>query len=154
VPNISIAGDFIVGFTGETDDDFNQTAELVRKARYKNCFVFKYSVRPGTTAERRLCDDVPMEVKKQRNIELLSVQEKISREVVADFMDTEVKVLVEGLSKKPHLNKTENNDNPQLIGRTADDWIVVFNGPENLAGNFAKVKIIKTSPLTLFGQMA
>jgi len=153
VPDITIAGDFIVGFGGETDEDFEQTVELVKKARYKNCFVFKYSPRPGTVSEKKLQDNIPLEVKKRRNYRLLEVQEKISREISTEFQERRVTVLVEGLSKKPHLNAAENNDNPQLIGRTADDWIVVFNGPESLAGHFAKVKITKTSPLTLFGQL-
>ncbi|MCK5472804.1 MAG: tRNA (N6-isopentenyl adenosine(37)-C2)-methylthiotransferase MiaB, partial [Planctomycetes bacterium] len=78
VPRIAIAGDFIVGFPGETDEDFAATVDLVKNARYKNCFVFKYSPRPGTIGEKRLADDVPDEVKRQRNIELLAVQEKIS----------------------------------------------------------------------------
>lgn len=150
--NIAIASDFIVGFPGETQEDFQQTVELVKKAGYKNCFVFKYSNRPGTTADKRLADNIPLEIKKQRNYRLLEAQQEISAALAAEFQDKEVKVLVEGLSKKPHLNVAENNDNPQLIGRTADDWIVVFNGPESLAGQFAKVKITKTSPLTLFGQ--
>jgi tRNA-2-methylthio-N6-dimethylallyladenosine synthase len=153
VPDISVAGDFIVGFPGETDDDFEKTVDLVKKARYKNCFVFKYSPRPGTRAEKKLEDDIADEVKKQRNYKLLEVQEAISADLAAEFQDKQVKILVEGLSKKPHLNRAENDDNPQLIGRTADDWIVVFNGPVSLAGQFANVKIIKTSPLTLFGSM-
>ena len=153
VPDIEIAGDFIVGFPGETDDDFAATVRLVEKARYKNCFVFKYSPRPGTTADKKLEDNVPAEVKKKRNIELLAVQEKISDELGRRFLDKEVKVLVEGLSKKPHLDKSGNKNALQLVGRTAADWIVVFNGPESLAGQFATVKITKTSPLTLFGAL-
>ncbi len=151
VPGITIAGDFIVGFPDETDDDFAATVDLVKKARYKNCFIFKYSTRPGTAADNRLQDNIPAEVKKQRNIELLAVQEKISAELSKEFIGKTVKVLVEGLSKKPHLNAAENTDNPQLTARTADDWIVVFNGPPTLAGRFANVKITKTSPLTLVG---
>jgi tRNA-2-methylthio-N6-dimethylallyladenosine synthase len=154
VPDVAIAGDFIVGFPGETDDDFQQTIELVRKARYKNCFVFKYSPRPGTTADSRLSDSVPAEVKQKRNIELLAVQEEISAELSAQFLNRQVAVLVEGPSKKPHLNKAAGRDHPQLLSRTADDWIVVFNGPESLAGQFADVRITKTSPLTLFGELA
>ena len=154
VPGIEIAGDFIVGFPGETDKDFEATVNLVEKARYKNCFVFKYSPRPGTVGDKRLKDDVPLKVKKQRNNQLLAIQEKISDELSRQFLNKEVTVLVEGLSKKPHLNKAENQDNPQLVGRTAGDWIVVFNGPENLAGQFAKIKITKTSPLTLFGKLS
>ena len=153
VPDIAIAGDFMVGFPGETQADFEATVDLVKKARYKNCFVFKYSMRPGTTADKRLKDDIPLEVKKSRNIELLAVQEKISEQLSAGFLGKEVTVLVEGLSKKPHLNDTESGDTPQLIGRTATDYIVVFNGPPSLAGQFAEVKITKTSPLTLFAAL-
>jgi len=64
-----------------------------------------------------------------------------------------VKILIEGLSKKPHLNTGDSGDRPQLVGRTDTDYIVVFNGPLSLAGQFAKVKIIKTSPLTIFGEL-
>lgn len=153
VPGIEIAGDFIVGFPGEDDDDFQQTVSLVKKAQYKNAFIFKYSPRPGTTSDKRLEDTVSVEVKKKRNIELLAVQEKISEKLSEQFLDREMKVLVEGLSKKPHLNAEDGKSHPQLVGRTAGDWIVVFNGPATLAGTFAKVKIIKTSPLTLFGEL-
>jgi len=153
VPDIAIAGDFMVGFPGETEEDFQGTVRLVEKARYKNCFVFKYSPRPGTMADKRLQDDIPQEIKRRRNIELLSVQEKISDELSKQFLGKTVKVLVEGLSKKPHLNSFEKKGYPQLVGRTAENWIVVFNGPMDLAGEFAKVKITRTSPLTLFGEM-
>jgi len=153
VPEIAIAGDFIVGFPGETEEDFQATVDLIKKARYKNSFIFKYSPRPGTIAEKKLQDDVPIEVKKKRNTELLAVQEKISNELSRDFLGKEVKVLVEGPSKKPHLNSVEGENRPQLVGRTATDYIVVFNSPLSLAGQFAKVKITRTSPLTLFGEL-
>jgi len=163
VPGIAISGDFMVGFPGETEEDFEKTASLVQNARYKNCFVFKYSARPGTAAEKRLQDTVPEEVKKRRNIKLLAVQEKISDELAKEFLGKEVKVLVEGLSKKSGVNPYGEKSyppslklrrtSPQLVGRTAEDWIVVFNGPVSLAGEFAKVKITRTSPLTLFGEM-
>jgi len=154
VPNIAIAGDFIVGFPGETDDDFRATVELVKKARYRNCFIFKYSPRPGTTADKKLRDTVPPRVKQARNVELLAVQQEISGELSRYFLGKEVKVLVEGPSKKPHLNAGENSGHPQLVARTAGDWIVVFNGPASLAGQFAAVKITKTNPLTLFAELA
>lgn len=154
VPGIAISGDFMVGFPGETEEDFENTVNLVKKAKYKNCFVFKYSPRPGTTAEKRLQDIVPEEVKRERNIKLLAVQEKISDELAREFQGKEVKVLVEGLSKKAGVNPCGDKGYPQLVGRTAEDWIVVFDGPVKLAGEFAKVKITKTSPLTLFGEMS
>jgi tRNA-2-methylthio-N6-dimethylallyladenosine synthase len=153
VPGIAIAGDFIVGFPGETEDDFAATVELVKKAKYKNCFIFKYSPRPGTTADKRLQDNVPAEVKQRRNVELLAVQEKVSDELSKVFLGKEVKVLVEGLSKKSRRDSRDSVARPQLMSRTAEDWIVVFNGPVSLAGDFAKVKIINTSPLTLFGEL-
>ena len=154
VPGIAIAGDFIVGFPGESEDDFEATVELLKKARYRNSFIFKYSPRPGTTADKRLEDTVPTEVKKKRIAELLAAQEKISDELSRDFLGKEVKVLVEGLSKKSHLNVSDSGDKPQLVGRTATDYIVVFNGPLSLTGQFTKVKITKTSPLTLFGELS
>ena len=153
VPDISIAGDFIVGFPSETESDFEKTVSLVEKARYRNCFVFKYSARPGTMAEKRLQDTVSTEVKKRRNTELLAVQEKISGGLSGEFLGETVTVLVEGLSKKPHLNAENAENQPQLVGRTGQGWIVVFNGPIERAGEFVKVKITKTSPLTLFGEL-
>ncbi|MHC4124633.1 MAG: tRNA (N6-isopentenyl adenosine(37)-C2)-methylthiotransferase MiaB, partial [Planctomycetota bacterium] len=115
VPDIAIASDFIVGFPDESENDFQDTVDLVTKARYKNCFVFKYSPRPGTKADDKLPDNIPVELKKERNYELLAVQEKTSNELSKNFLNKKVKVLVEGLSKKPHLNKSGNQDNPQLI---------------------------------------
>lgn len=175
VPDIAVAGDFIVGFPGETDDDFAQTVDLVRKANYKNCFVFKYSPRPGTAADKRLEDTIIPEVKKQRNFELLKIQEEISEKIANEFLGQTVKILVEGPSKKSHQaaeQKTEDGGQrtedsypssvirhpsseicSQLVGRTSGDWIVVFNGPESLAGQFAITRITKTSPLTLFGTL-
>jgi len=154
VPDIAIAGDFIVGFPGETDDDFAQTVDLVKKARYKNSFIFKYSPRPGTIADKRLEDTIPLEVKKQRNYELLKIQEEISSELAREFIGKTVKVLVEGPSKKSHHD--QGMALPQLVARTAGDWIVVFNPAQRwagLAGQFANVKITRISPLTLFGEL-
>jgi len=153
VPGVAIAGDFIVGFPGESEEDFQATVDLVEKARYKNAFIFKYSPRPGTAADKRLQDTVPAEIKQRRNVELLAVQERISDELSRGFLGRQVKVLVEGLSKKSHVN-VDAGQNPQLVGRTAGDWIVVFNGSDSLTGTFAQVKITSVSPLTLFGRLA
>ena len=153
VPEISISSDFIVGFPGETDGDFDKTVELVKRCRFKNSFIFKYSQRPGTTADKRLEDDIDAEIKKERNLRLLELQNIISEEDNKKFMNKTVKVLVEGLSKKPHLNRAENNNMPQLIGRMNTDHIVVFNGNEELTGNFADVEIYKAASLTLFGKL-
>lgn len=153
VPDIAIAGDFIVGFPGETVEDFQKSVQLVEKVQYKNCYIFKYSPRPGTRADEKMADDIPAEIKKQRNIDLLAVQEKISAEINQSFVGKKVKVLVEGMSKKGHLDGATEKGYPQLIGRTAGDYIVVFDGPANLAGRFADVNITRASALTLFGKL-
>ena len=99
VPGISLAGDFIVGFVGETEDEFAESVALVERTQYKNIFVFKYSPRPGTAAHRRQVDDVPDEVKRRRNVELLEVQERISRANNRQLIGRSVEILVEGYSK-------------------------------------------------------
>jgi tRNA-2-methylthio-N6-dimethylallyladenosine synthase len=153
VPDIAVAGDFIVGFPTETDEDFQKTVELVQKAKYKNSFIFKYSQRPGTRAEEKLADDVSNEVKKQRNNDLLAVQEAISAEINQAYIGKTLKVMVEGTSKKGHLDNANGKENPQLIGRSAGDYIVVFDGPEKLAGQIVDVEITRASALTLFGKI-
>jgi len=153
VPDIAVAGDFIVGFPGESEQDFEATVELVKKAEYKNCFIFKYSPRPGTGAAKKSSDNVSFEVKKSRNIRLLELQNQISERYNKRFINKTVEVLVEGPSKKPHLNSANPNGWPQLLGRTADDYIVVFNGPLSLAGEFVKVRVRKSSALTLFAEL-
>ncbi|NLH17513.1 MAG: tRNA (N6-isopentenyl adenosine(37)-C2)-methylthiotransferase MiaB [Phycisphaerae bacterium] len=153
VPDLAVAGDFIVGFPGETDEDFELTCELVRQIRYKTCFIFKYSPRPGTRADQKLADSVPEEVKKKRNITLLDLQNQISEQDNPRFIGQSVEIFVEGPSKNPHLNASEIQTLPQLVGRTGSDSIVVFTGPATLAGTFQSVRITKTSALTLFGEL-
>lgn len=154
VPNLSIAGDFIVGFPGETEEDFQDTVRLVKAVRYKNCFVFKYSPRPGTVAARRLTDDVPAEVKRRRNNELLAVQEEISLDLHREFIGQKVEILVEGPSKASYKERPEHRN--QLTGRTRGDNIVVFDAPgqvEQLTGTLVDVIIRDASALTLFGEL-
>ena len=97
---LTIAGDIIVGFPTETEEDHLATAELLRKARYKNCFIFKYSPRPGTIAIDRFADDVPDEVKRRRNNELLALQIDISHSVGGEFVGQTLDVFVQGVSKR------------------------------------------------------
>ena len=78
VPGVAISSDFIVGFSGETEESFRRTCDLVREAGFKNSFIFKYSPRPGTKADELYPDDVPEEVKKRRNNDLLAIQNKVS----------------------------------------------------------------------------
>lgn len=158
VADIAIAGDFIVGFPGESEKDFKDTVKLVRHVRYKNCFVFKYSPRPGTRADSKLADSIGDDIKKERNIRLLDEVNRISEEDNKRFIGRTLEVFVEGPSKKPHLNDAGSQDvgdqkRIQLTSRTSHDYIVVFEGPEELTGQFTEVRITGTSPLTLFGQL-
>jgi tRNA-2-methylthio-N6-dimethylallyladenosine synthase len=153
VPAVAIAGDFIVGFPGETDEDFAATVELVSRVRYKNCFIFQYSPRPGTRAEEKLTDDVPAQIKQRRNAQLLELVNQIAEQDNRQFIGKRLEVLVEGPSKMARRNAAENEEQLQLIGRTAHDYIVVFNGSQNLAGKFVDVKITDASALTLFGEL-
>ena len=99
VPAAAITSDFIVGFCGESEEDFQASVDLVRWARFKNSFIFKYSQRPGTRAAA-LPDDVPDDVKRRRNNELLAVQNAISLEENLPLAGQDVEVLVEGPSKR------------------------------------------------------
>ena len=99
LPDVCLASDFIVGFPTETEDEFQQCKAIVRYARFKNSFIFKYSPRPGTTAIDRFADDVPDAVKKRRNNELLAVQTEMTAETNAEMVGRTVEVMVEGVSK-------------------------------------------------------
>ncbi len=183
IPDVALAGDFIVGFCGETDDDFQQTIDLVRRVAYKQIFVFKYSTRPGTAADRRQDDDVPQTVKAERNRELLAVQMEIMERQKRSLVGQTFEVLVEGYSKVarkaqrarvastgPHGATVEGESwQPseqergaevsldkanQLIGRTPHDVIAVFDGAAEHIGALVNVTIEDASPLTLFGRIA
>ena len=78
VPGVAVSSDFIVGFCGETEESFQKTCDLVRDGEFKNSFIFKYSARPGTKADELFPDDVPEEVKKRRNNDLLAIQNAVS----------------------------------------------------------------------------
>lgn len=151
VPNAAVSSDFIVGFSGETDADFEQTVELVEECRFKNSFIFKYSVRGGTKAATQLPDDVPLEVKQHRNHRLLEVQNRISEEDNQQFLGQRVEVLVEGPSK--HALRTADPDASilQLAGRTHCDRIVVFEGNRRQIGEILPVTIYDANAHTLFG---
>ena len=126
----AVSSDFIVGFCGETEESFQKTCELVREARFKNSFIFKYSPRPGTRADDLYPDDVPEEIKKRRNNDLLAIQNAISLEEHRSRVGQTVTVLVEGRSRT-----TLKHGGPlQLTGRTQTDHIVVFDGNERLTG--------------------
>jgi tRNA-2-methylthio-N6-dimethylallyladenosine synthase len=99
MPDLCIAGDMIVGFPTETDADFAASVDLLRYAKYKNCFIFKYSPRPGTAAFEKMTDDVSDEVKRRRNNDLLAVQAEVNMANHRALHGRSVDVLIEGPSK-------------------------------------------------------
>jgi tRNA-2-methylthio-N6-dimethylallyladenosine synthase len=158
LPEAAITSDFIVGFSGETDEDFQLTYELVKECRYKNSFIFKYSERPGTKAVDLYPDDIPHDVKQWRNNELLELTNKISEEENHRMLGQRVEVLVEGPSEhtKKELGEqlAETNGPVQLVGRTPCDRIVVFEGNQRLTGQIVPLMIYEIAPHTLFGAVA
>jgi tRNA-2-methylthio-N6-dimethylallyladenosine synthase len=150
IPDAAVTSDFIVGFCGETEEDFAQTVELVQESRFKNSFIFKYSERPGTKSHQLFPDDVPDEVKRRRNNELLAVQNAISQEDQQQFIGRRVEVLAEGPSKNSHRHATAG-PGIQLMGRTHCDRIVVFEGQERQIGQLLPVMVYDANAFTLFG---
>jgi tRNA-2-methylthio-N6-dimethylallyladenosine synthase len=150
VPGVAISSDFIVGFCGETEASFEKSCDLVRDAGFKNSFIFKYSPRPGTKADELFADDVPEEVKKRRNNDLLAIQNAVSLADHRGRVGQTVEVLVEGPSKTA-LKHVARTGPIQLTGRTPTDHIVVFEGNERLIGRTVQVTIEEATAFTLFG---
>ncbi len=150
VPNATVSSDFIVGFSGETEEEFQGTMQLVERCRFKNSFIFQYSVRAGTKAAELLPDDIPLEEKKRRNNELLELQNRISLEDNLPYIGQSVQVLVEGPSK---LSQRQNETGPiiQMTGRTHCDRIVVWQGNQRQAGQLLNVTIDDVTGFTMFG---
>jgi len=142
-PGISISSDFIVGFPGETDEDFRQTMKLIDDIRFDTSFSFIYSQRPGTPASY-LPDDVSMETKKQRLSALQSRILQFAGEISRGMVGTRQRILVEGRSRK---------DATMLSGRTENNRVVNFAGPAELIGRFAEVTITEALSNSLRGQL-
>lgn len=163
LPDAEIASDIICGFPTETEKDHRATGELLRRCRFKNSFIFKYSPRPGTTAIDRFPDDVSAADKKRRNNELLTIQAEVSAEIHADYVGRTVPVFVESVSRKQIKVDQRNNvtlgweaprEEVQLTGRTGGDLIVCFPGEESMIGRTVEVAIQSAAPLALFGEPA
>jgi tRNA-2-methylthio-N6-dimethylallyladenosine synthase len=169
MPDVCVASDFIVGFPTETDTEFEQTVEMVKRCRFKNSFIFKYSPRPGTIAIDRFADDVPEDVKRRRNNELLAAQAEVSAQNNLEMVGKTVEVIVEGESKlvsrqnRPASGAVElgwekrvhakEAVQTQLVGRTRGDQVVCFDGDLSLKGQILDVTITAAKNLTLFAEM-
>ncbi len=156
IPHAAVTSDFIVGFCGETDAEFALTLDLLKSVGFKNSFIFKYSPRPGTKAHERLSDDVPEEVKKERNRLLLDAQTDASLAGNQRFIGTRQQVLVEGLSTREEKREVTAgpDDTVQLTGRTMCDRIIVFDAPLRLVGRLVDVDIYEAGAWALAGTVA
>lgn len=143
IPNAVITTDLIVGFPGETDDEFEETMDLLEKARWDSSFMFIYSVRTGTKAEE-LGDTVKEKIKKERIARLIKRQEEISEEINKNMLGSIEEILFESVSKR---NKSE------LMGRTRGDKVIIVPADKSIIRQTAKVKITRAAAHTIFGEI-
>ncbi|HYE37857.1 tRNA (N6-isopentenyl adenosine(37)-C2)-methylthiotransferase MiaB [Methylocaldum sp.] len=141
-PNLSLSSDFIVGFPGETEQDFEETMDMIETLGFDHSYSFIYSPRPGTPAAE-MEDDVPMAVKRERLARLQTKINETAAEISRNMVNSVQRLLVEGISKK---------DYAQLSGRTENNRVVNFSGPPELIGQFLNVLIVEALPNSLRGR--
>jgi tRNA-2-methylthio-N6-dimethylallyladenosine synthase len=141
VPQISLSTDIIVGFPGETDEQFERSLSLVQEMRFGVVHVAAYSPRPGTIAWREYQDNIPAEVKKERLSKIEELQTTIASEINSQLQGEDVEVLVEGRKKG------------KWFGRTRSNKLVFFEDGGDWLGRLARIQIEKTSPWSLGGQV-
>jgi tRNA-2-methylthio-N6-dimethylallyladenosine synthase len=145
IPGCGISSDIIAGFCTETEEDHQETLDLMQYCRYDFSYMYFYSERPGTLAARRYKDDVPEEVKKRRLTQIVDLQRKLSEESNRGDIGKEVKVLIEGDSKKSESD---------WMGRSSENKVVVFkkNGVLN-KGDYVNVRVVNSTGGTLLGEI-
>lgn len=143
MPDCAITTDLIAGFSGETEEEHAATLSLMREVGYSWAFMFKYSERPGTFAQRNLPDDVPDEVKSRRLQEIIALQNDLSLESNRRDVGREFEVLVESESKR---------NSGQLSGRTSQNKVVVFDRGNHRIGDYVRVRVTGCTSATLLGE--
>ena len=144
IPDRGLSTDIIVGFPGETDEDFQDTLDVVNEVGFENAYMFSYSKRTGTPAAT-MEDQVDEDVKTERLQQLIRLQNSRTKKESTRYLNETVKVLVDGPSRK---NKE------MLSGRTSTHKIVLFKGDKELIGKFVNIKINETKTWTLYGEIA
>ena len=144
VPDAGISTDFIAGFCAETDEEHEETLSLMREVKFDFAYMFKYSERPKTLAERKFEDDVPEELKSKRLSEIVALQREHSYYRYKKFIGKTCEVLVEKVSKKSELD---------MCGRNAQNAMVVFPKEQVKIGDYVNVLIEDCSSATLFGKI-
>ena len=143
IPNCGLSTDIMCGFHSETEEDHKETLSLMREVGFDSAFMFKYSERPGTYAEKKLDDDISEEVKSRRLQEIIDLQLELSRESNEKDLGKEFEVLIEGFSKRSR---------DQLFGRNEQNKVVIFDKKNYRIGQFANVVITGSTSATLFGE--
>jgi tRNA-2-methylthio-N6-dimethylallyladenosine synthase len=149
VPDVTLSTDVIVGFPGETADDFQQTLSLTERVRYHSMFSFKYSPRPNTLASKRMADEVPEEEKTRRIVALQTLQREVQTALHEAMVGSRVDVLVDSWSRRQR---------DQVSGRTSGNTVVnvaVPEGEENLGtwvGRTVPVRVLRAGPHSVFGE--
>ena len=143
MPDCAVTTDLIAGFSGETEEEHAATLSLMREVGYDFAYMFKYSERPGTFAQRNMPDDVPDEVKSRRLSEIIALQNELGLESNRRDVGKEFEVLVEGRSRR---------NAEQLSGRTSQNKVVVFDRGGRDVGDYVRVRITGCTPATLFGE--
>ena len=143
VPGIALTTDIIVGFPGETEEEFLDTLDIMKRLEYDSAYTFIYSPRTGTPAAK-ISNQISQEVKKERLSRLIELQNEISKKKNAAYKNREVEVLIEGPSKNKH---------EIMSGRTRTNKLVNFAASPNLVGQLVKVRIINTRSWTLEGEV-
>ena len=140
---IAITTDIIVGFPGETEEDYKQTRDLVEEIQFDNAFVFRYSPRRDTPAAK-MSDQIDEDLKEKRNQDLLEVVNKSNRRLLERLVGSQVEVLCEGPSK---------TNRARLMGRTRTNKIVVFEGDNELIGELMNIQIERANGFSLYGTL-
>ena len=144
LPGCAISTDIIAGFCGETEEEHQETLNLMREVGFDFAYMFKYSVRPGTKASRHMKDDVPDEVKTRRLNEIIALQNELSATSKKADVGRTFEVLVEGQAKKPA---------GAMMGRTSGNKVVVFQASGVQPGDYVQVKIVRATSATLIGNL-
>lgn len=145
IPDCGISTDIITGFCDETEADHKQTLSLMEEVKFDFAYMFMYSERPGTPAERKLNDNVPEDIKKQRLQEVIELQQKHSAYHTQKYIGKVCEVLIEGNSRKSE---------KYWMGRNSQNTVVVFPKNNEAKGNYVKVKITSATSTTLIGERA
>ncbi len=143
MPDCAITTDIIAGFSGETEEEHRMTLSLMEQVGYEFAYMFKYSERPGTFAQRHMPDDIADDVKTRRLNEIIALQNTLSEQSNRRDVGREFEILVEGVSKRR---------DDQLFGRTSQNKVVVFDKGDHAVGDYVRVRVTGCTSATLFGE--